>query len=68
MFCCSIGKTRQMPRPRMTGQEGHDKACAGTRTQKGVENKLRYWNYVLEPADVDTVYNKVKSAFDNHLK
>ena len=37
-------------------------------TRKDVENKLKYWNYVLEPADVDTVYNKVKSAFNNHLK
>ena len=195
MFCCSIGKTRQIQQPRMTGQEGHDKACARTRTRtaasrevavsgtastaaaveeqhpqeessllplnntlmnvmesttrhdetemavqpaakkkkstagsvifqegrrisdivpqspvqpldsprrekfkkslvtyrvvtrpdwlecihlfygiqknvtrKDVENKLKYWNYVLEPADVDTVYNKVKSAFNNHLK
>ena len=37
-------------------------------TRKDVENKLKYWNYVLEPADVDTVNNKVKSAFNNHLK
>ena len=33
MFCCSIGKTRQIQQPKMTGQEGHDRACARTRTR-----------------------------------
>ena len=33
MSCCSIGKTRQIQQPKMTGQEGHDRACARTRTR-----------------------------------
>ena len=37
-------------------------------TRKDVERKLKYCNYVLEPADIDAVYNKVRSAFNNHMK
>ena len=33
MFCCSIWKTRQMSRPKTTGYDGHDWACARTRTR-----------------------------------
>ena len=37
-------------------------------TRKDVERKPKYWNSVLEPVDIDAVYNKVKSAINNHMK
>ena len=40
MFCCSIGMTRQIQQPRMTGQEGHDKACARTRTRTAASREV----------------------------
>ena len=53
MFCCSIGKTRQIQQPRMTGQEGHDRACARTRTRTTTSREVAVSGTALTAAAME---------------